>query len=260
MRRLFVVLWVVVHVARCSGAPPQTLDAGIPMPDAGAPADAGMPQREDVAFVASDGVHLTGYLILPPTSAAPPGVVLVHQFGGDDEQWGALPMTLVEQGYAVLAFNLRGHGDSGAYGGANLNGLLTDPQGAPLDVAAALTFLQTRGADPAHLAAVGTSVGANLAVVASIQALVRTSVAISARRPPVEALAGGTSVGMRNVLFIAAADDPGGQAADSQAMFDDAALPREVLIVPASAAHGIALLQNHPEVEERVLAWLAAQL
>jgi len=230
--------------------------------DASGGSDAGEPTSADVTFNASDGVGLTGYLTTTP-GAGPgaPGVVLVHQFQLDDEQWGDLPEALAERGYRVLAFNLRGHGDSDPYGGGTLSDLLNDPNGAPLDLVAAIAYLTgPGGADAARIAVVGTSVGANLAVAAAINDLATTYVSFSARLPPTENLAGATASGMSSVFYLAGENDAGGQAADAQTMHDATTAPRDVHIYLGSADHGIAILNNQPDARMRLFDWLTANL
>jgi dienelactone hydrolase len=232
-------------------------DGGVP-PDGGT----GAPTSSNVAFTASDGVRLTGRLTVPAGGGTgQPGVVLLHQFGLDLNQWGSLESTLATQGYRVLAFSLRGHGTSDPYAGGSLEGLLTDPDGAPRDVTAALERLGTElQADPARLAAVGTSVGANLAVAAAIRGQVKSAVAFSARKPPTEALARTPATGMANVFYLAGELDRGGQAADAQTLFDATAEPRDLHIWPQTDDHGMELLQNHPEATTLLLQWLRAHL
>jgi dienelactone hydrolase len=220
------------------------------------------PTRTDLSFDASDGVTLRGYLTaggLSPVGA--PGVALVHQFMRDDEQWGSLPEDMAKAGYRVLAFNLRGHGDSDPYGGGPLNGLLNDPAGAPLDVQAAIEHLGGEGgADPSRIAVVGTSIGANLAVVAAIRGWAKTHVAFSARIPPTENLAATAAEGMSSVFYLAGENDAGGQAADSQTLFDRTGAPRRIEIRAGSADHGIDLLNDHPESSAGLMEWLSETL
>ena len=217
--------------------------------------------RTDVVLTTSDGLNLTGYVTAGGVAGVgAPGVVLVHQFQRDDVQWGDLPEALAAAGYRTLAFNLRGHGDSDPYGGP-LSDLLTDPNGAPRDVDAAVAYLSTDGgADAARIAVVGTSIGANLAVASAVGDKAKTYVALSARQPPTMSLANAPVMGMRSVFYLAAENDPGGQAADSQTMFDATADPREIHIYPGTADHGIAILDNQTDSRDRVLTWLAANL
>jgi len=274
--------YLVMSLAACSGAGETTSGAGGSVtqgtssgsgaageggaagghPSGGSGGDSAAPQRTDVTFSTSDGLTLSGYLTTsasgPPGS---PGVVLVHQFQVDDEQWGSLPADLAKAGYRALAFDLRGHGQSDPYDGGALSNLLTDPDGAPRDVDAALTYLATEGeADPDRLAVVGTSVGANLAVVTAILGKARTHVAFSARKPPVEALASAPAQGMTSVFYLASENDPGGQAADSQTMYDGTVEPRKITIVGGSGDHGIDLIDKHPGNRDALFVWLADNL
>jgi dienelactone hydrolase len=216
--------------------------------------------EENVSFETADGVTIAGTFVKDiATSDAAPAVLLVHQFGGDRSQWMGYRYGLADEGYQVLTIDLRGHGESDPYSGS-LNGLLTDPAGAPLDVDAALVFLASRQAtDPPRIAIVGTSIGANLTVVSAIQQEATTFVAVSPRIPPVEALAGAPAQGMASVFYLASEDDAGGQAADCQTLFDATAEPRKVTIFPG-ADHGKDLLANQPEAWVEVRAWLKDNL
>jgi dienelactone hydrolase len=229
--------------------------------DTGSGADAGPPARTDVSFVTADGATLRGYLTAAPgTPAGAPGVVLVHQYLMDDLQWGDLPEELAAQGWRVLAFDLRGHGTSDPYTGANY---LSDPVAGPADLDAALAFLADPAggaADPARLGVVGTSVGANLTVAAAVRSLARTYVSYSARLPPVETFAGGPATGMQSVFYVASELDAGGQAADAQAMYDATLDPRDLHVYAGIADHGIAILTNEPDARPALVAWLGATL
>jgi pimeloyl-ACP methyl ester carboxylesterase len=236
-----------------------TDDAAASPPDAGTSTP---PTRRALRLTTTDGLGLAATLVTSSVSpAGAPGLVLVHQFGLSQAQWGQLPERLALRGYRVLLLDLRGHGGSDPYGGPRLDALLTDPAGAPRDVAAALAYLGVEGeADPARLGVVGTSVGANLAVVAALTQGVATAVALSARIPPTEALAARPARGMRGVYYLAGELDPGGQAADGRALHTATAEPRGLTILPGSRAHGVELLSQHPEVEGLVTDWLAAHL
>jgi dienelactone hydrolase len=219
--------------------------------------------RTDVTFTTSDGLNLTGYLAAGgPAVPNAPGVVLVHQFQQEDTQWGDLPEALVAAGYRTLAFNLRSHGDSDAYAGT-FSDLLTDPNGAPLDVDAAIAFLtgEQGQADPLRIAIVGTSIGANLAVAAAIDGKAKAYIAISPRLAPTESLAGKNAEGMESVLYLAGELDTGGaQALDCQTMHDVTTPPRGIFIYQGTEDHGIAILANQSDSRGRVLDFLADNL
>jgi pimeloyl-ACP methyl ester carboxylesterase len=79
---------------------------------AATPAD---PNRQRVPITTADGVELDGtYYRSLAAGRDSPCVLLVHKFGGDrgKSDWINLAKTLQESGYAVLTFDLRGHGGS----------------------------------------------------------------------------------------------------------------------------------------------------
>jgi pimeloyl-ACP methyl ester carboxylesterase len=216
----------------------------------------GQPITENTTVMTSDGKNLSATLSnmghLPDDAVG--GILLLHQFQRDKSQWGNWPNQLA-RGAIVLALDLRGHGDSDSYDG-NLVDLLTDPLAAPRDMRAGLEALVDAGADPNRLAVVGTSVGANLAVVAALEELTQTVVAISARIDPIEDLAGQNASGMDNAFYLAGENDPGGQATDAQILYDATAEPRQLTIVAESPAHGIDLFNAESALKTEVETWL----
>jgi hypothetical protein len=97
---------------------------------------------EDVDFASRDGVELRGWY-LEPTAPTGRAVVLAHGIDDNRLQSGVgLPLAaaLVERGFAVLLFDLRGSGDSARAAqtlGAHESG----------DVLAAVDLVRSRGAD-----------------------------------------------------------------------------------------------------------------
>jgi fermentation-respiration switch protein FrsA (DUF1100 family) len=98
------------------------------------PEDVGPPPDgfQDVTLTTSDGVNLAAWYAPPANGAV---IVVVHGSGGSRESMRDRSTMLVEQGFGVLAFDLRGHGAS--QGQTNLYGW----EGTR-DVGAALAFLE----------------------------------------------------------------------------------------------------------------------
>lgn len=69
---------------------------------------------KEITATASDGFTLKGYLEYPKIKNQKEfkTVVLLHSLGYSSEWWGSLPKDLLNQGYAVLRIDLRGHGKS----------------------------------------------------------------------------------------------------------------------------------------------------
>ncbi len=131
---------LITHAPRATAAPAASL---------------GLTGARDVSFRAADGVRLAGWYVPGRNRAA---VILLH--GSHGSRADTLPYLrrLVDAGYAVLAFDARGHGQSA--GRTNALGW----RGAQ-DVAGAVGFLNRQsGVDRHRIAALGISMGAEEAL------------------------------------------------------------------------------------------------
>ena len=103
-----------------------------------------------LAFRASDGVLLQGWYRAPRLPAA---VLLVHGHGANRMQMLDQAELLVAEGYGVLLFDMRAHGESGGQ-------LSTQGAYEQLDVGAALAALRAQpGMADARIGAIGFSAG-----------------------------------------------------------------------------------------------------
>lgn len=70
--------------------------------------------KKEMKVVAKDGFNISATLTYPKnkTQKEFQTVVLLHSLGYNSQWWGDLPKELLEKGYAVLAIDLRGHGES----------------------------------------------------------------------------------------------------------------------------------------------------
>ena len=70
--------------------------------------------HEIVKFDVSDGVTLIGDIWLPAAAATPSGsIVMLHGGGQTRHSWRTASEAFARAGWAVLAYDSRGHGDSG---------------------------------------------------------------------------------------------------------------------------------------------------
>ncbi len=69
---------------------------------------------KEITATSVDGFTMKGYLEYPKTKNQKefPTVVLLHSIGYSSDWWCNLPQDLLNQGYAVLKIDLRGHGKS----------------------------------------------------------------------------------------------------------------------------------------------------
>ena len=155
-RRAFVVvaaLLAVVFVAfpltlavMATNVPPTEVDAR--------PADVGL-EADTVVFTAADGTELVGWYVPSRNGAA---VALLH--GATSTRAAVLDhaVVLADAGYGVLAYDARGHGDSG--GDAMDLGWWGED-----DLAGAVTWLADQpDVDPGRIGALGLSMGAEQAL------------------------------------------------------------------------------------------------
>lgn len=128
-----------------------------PTAGADAPSELGL-ELDDVTFDAADGVRLSAWYV-PSTNRA--AVVLLHGAGSTRSTVVDHAAVLAGAGYGVLLVDARGHGRSG--------GVAMDwGWYGTTDIAAAVTFLANRAdVDPARIAAVGLSMGAEQAITAA---------------------------------------------------------------------------------------------
>lgn len=133
-------------------------------PFASAQVDAPRP----VAFQASDGLLLSADYYAPPNHRGPaPLVILLHGHGMTRECWQPLVQPLRDGGFAVLALDLRGHGESATE--STRNGMRDrDPlvvADIHRDLRAAYDWLaHQEGVDRARFALVGADLGGSAAL------------------------------------------------------------------------------------------------
>jgi alpha/beta superfamily hydrolase len=118
------------------------------------PADRDM-DYEDVSFTTSDGLTLRGWYIPSQNKAA---VILIHPIASNRIGVLNVAEVLTSNGYGVLLFDLRAHGESDGqvlpFGGDEAE-----------DVRGAAVYLQTRpDIDPNRIGAMGLSLGAQVSI------------------------------------------------------------------------------------------------
>jgi dienelactone hydrolase len=140
---------------------------------------------DEVTYQTEDGVRIVAGWFLPEGVTTPPVVILLHERDGTRAQWDGpgVPGILVENGYAVLAPDLRGHGESNVVirDGREEPYEFTNSLDAMLDVKAAIEWLKGRSdVDVSRIAVIGARMGGDMAY-ASTAAFpeVKTGIVIS---------------------------------------------------------------------------------
>lgn len=201
---------------------------------------------EKVNILSTDGKKISGNFYSVP---APKGwLILIHMMPATKESWDSFAKSMQELGYASLAIDLRGHGES--TGGPDGYKNFTDiqHQASIYDLDAGWSFLKLRRAIPEKTALIGASIGANLALefIAERNIGVGKAVLLSAgtdyrgikTEPLVKKLKNGQSV-----IFVTSKDDDD-NAKENRILYDLA--PKNInkhLITYDNGGHGTDILQ-----------------
>ncbi|MCO4769483.1 MAG: alpha/beta hydrolase [Deltaproteobacteria bacterium] len=235
---------------------------------------------------APGGLTLQGTYFRQSSAEVLPTLILIHEGGPGharsdfDPAWSLLE----NQGFNLLAVDLRSHGDSDVAGSPD--DLRLDATGYPVDLLTWLDFLNDRSdaGDPVssdRIGIIGLGVGASLAVGAIQRGQVNCAVAISPRVDEVEALrvglpylgaagddddsagddddsAGGEE--LDDITDTAFIDGTGaGSADDTQALYDLSVEPRSILLVDGPQS-GALILDDFTDALAVVGAWCSDRL
>ncbi|MEW6580727.1 MAG: alpha/beta fold hydrolase [Chloroflexota bacterium] len=199
---------------------------------------------------ASDGLVLQATYYSAPTRPVP-AVLMLHQRGRDRMTWDALALRLQAAGYAVLAVDQRGHGETGGAEDWSL---------AQEDARDALALLsELPGIAPGQIIVIGASVGANLGLNACAGLPgCAAAVLLSPGLDGITTAGAMAQLGARPVLIVASEGD-GNNPADSITLDGMAAGDHQLIILP-DAGHGTDMLGAIPDLAERIIAWLVARV
>jgi dienelactone hydrolase len=202
------------------------------------------------------------YSLFPkPQAERPPGVVLIHGFSGDRVLMSGLARRLAENGYAVIAIDVNGHGENRN----PFNGGEAETEALRVNVKEAVDYLRASNlVDGSRIVVMGHSMGAGAALdYANNDQDLKGAVMIS----------GGWSVGPnrpKNALFIFAQGDPVGiQEASTMIATHLAAVPqiglgkvygdpKQGTAVEAIRMPGLdhITIVNSPEAAVTIVKWL----
>jgi dienelactone hydrolase len=212
----------------------------------------------EVTFPSSDGVRLVATWRPAAGDPAAPAVLLLHAFSRERREMSELADDLASRGFATLALDLRGHGESTRKGGARVGlspSLQSSPSGFPRDVEAACAWLRQRAR---RVGIVGFSVSGNLAALATATGWADAGVAVSTNSSHLPRLAGNRPAAPRGLLVLAAMSDPG-RAASARALDASGQEPKS-MVVYAGSAHALELLRSEPAAKAATFEWLTARL
>ena len=207
------------HAGRTSLAANASAASPVMSPDAAT----GTPVKLRTADGLTLGAHLYG--------GGDTGVILAHQYNGDQTGWTDFAMILAAHGYSALTFDFRGFPESG---------LLVHVPASPVDLKAAYDFMRPR---VRYLFIAGASMGADAALVLASQYPVSGLILMST---PVEF--GGLNVYDADaqvkapVLFVETTDDPF-VAGNAAILYQHATAKKSLKIYPGHE-HGTEILRG----------------
>jgi esterase/lipase len=225
--------------------------------------------KDEITITTSDDVKLSAdyYYSSGTKETAQPLVVLIHQFNQSKKQWAESFMdSLISFGYKVLAYDIRGHGESDKVS-YDLTELLVDPEKAPKDIEAVFKWAkEQRGVDTSNIAAIGTSIGGNLACYAKYYLGAKTIISISSSADGFykfmgidPRMMGRVFLRISHVLFITGKRD-GSHEIDANEIMNNYIMDPKELDVIDSDKHGIFLIREHPEINFLINGWLKKYL
>ncbi len=216
---------------------------------------------EVVRFQTTDGLEIVGDYRPAAAGGMPaPVAIMLHMYGSDRSSWKPLMEPLHVAGFATLAIDLRGHGESGAPRKEALHEMIKAGAGVVfrdmvMDVEAARQWLALRDdIDQARIALVGASIGCSVAINYAAQDV---SVDVVVAMTPGTGYFGVDStipmrmLGSRPVLLLATEHER--QACDKLAGIQPHATKR---ILGKMTAHGTRMFQAMPGVKKMIVDFL----
>ena len=206
---------------------------------------------QSVAVKMADGLEIKGDFYTSNAAEKSPAALLLHQFGGSSYDWRDFAALLVQKGYNVLAVDLRGHGMTRGK---------TDWKMAQTDTVALMQWLREQPTiDPARVAVMGASVGANLALRGCADDdLCRVAIALSPGLSFYGIVAKDAISGMKNKNILLAASQKDLQSGEPTKYLTIYAPPSVNILTRVyanSGMHGMGLF-TFDEMTPLIMQWL----
>ena len=210
---------------------------------------------EDIIVEAADGLELDATFYAAEGLENAPGVILLHMLGSNRTIWETVGLAdeLAGNGYAVLALDMRGHGDTGN---------AQDWVLAEDDIQRVWQYFVDRAeVDGEKTAVIGGSIGSNMALIAAAnEPAIRTAILLS----PGLVYRGVTTpdrmpdYGDRPLFIVASKDDF--YAEDSTNKLAETAVGETQVQIYETAGHGTNMFAPQPDLTPLILEWLAQHL
>ena len=216
---------------------------------------------QKISFITKDGVTIVANYY--PNKEAKFAGILIHMRPKTKESFDDFAKFLQKQGYALLAIDLRGHGESveSIKGKLDYNKFSEDEEKESInDIIAASNFLEKEGYPKDKQFLIGASIGANLSFQflsenPQVKAIVLLSPGLNYRGVILENF---KKEGLGEKIFVISAldDEPAYIAGKTlKSWYSNL----NYLELP-SGGHGTNLFKNHPDLYDKILIWLREKL
>lgn len=209
-----------------------------------------------VEFTTKDNVKIVGELNQPQGGKR--AIVLLHMMPATKESWTDFAAKLNKSGWATLAIDERGHGQS--QGGPTGYQSMSDQRSKLLDVEAAQGFLKSKGAKTSAIA--GASIGANLAIAyqADHREIICTiPMSAGLNYLGVDALAAVKKLAKdQRVYFVTSTQDErvSGALKMANELHQQCSADTKELFISNSTKHGTDIFAVEPGLHDKLIEWL----
>ena len=192
-------------------------------------------------------------------------IILIHQGGSSRIEWLELSLwnQLLDEGYALLAYDIRQHGKSSKDDG-DLMDLFSNPERAPIDLLAVIEFLDKDDrTDSERIAIVGASIGANLACVAASMDKynIKSAVSLSAKTSAEKNLSGmNDPVIPNNVFYIASENEQNGLRKKWAYELYETTIGNKKIEIAKGDKHGSFILKGSKTLDNSIIEWFKKTL
>lgn len=215
-----------------------------------------MNMSERIILQTSDGIEVIG---LYRDSGQKKFAVLLHMMPATKESWNSFAEKLLKTGYASLAIDERGHGESTMNGKLNYKNFSDEEQQAKrLDVEAAIAFAKEKGFTENQIVVIGASIGANLAIQTLVEHKnISTAVALSPGLDYHGVLtepAIGNLGANQKVILVASDDDS--ESFESVKVLHKQKPEQTILIECFGIGHGTQMIETDKSLVDEIIAFI----
>lgn len=216
---------------------------------------------QKIDFITKDGITIIANYY--PNKSAKFAGILIHQRPETKESFDNLAKFLQSEGYALLAIDLRGHGESiqSTKGKIDYNKFSEkEEKESIIDIESASNFLEKEGYPKDKQFLIGASIGANLSFQflsenPDIKAVVLLSPGLNYRGVVLENF---KKADLGNKIFVISSldDEPAYIAGRTLKSW----YPDLTYLEFKSGGHGTNLLKNYSDLKTKILTWLRERL